>query len=744
MFPSLRSHIAARSLTRARQTAVLVAIVSLFQAGCGREPQAGPWRVHTDLLQLGAVAEVQTETGRIEFAAAEAGRHLGGGWGRYEEVPSIGSVVWATAKHAAVRLVSLDGGPAELAFRCVPARASEAQPLDLSLRINRRRLQRIPLEPIWRDYKVEVPEGFLSAGVNLLTFEFAELRRPRNPDGERADARSLAAQFDYLELRTAARAEAASPQPLQPSKNGWIQRGPSRLNVYLELPAGARLSGRAAASSDLELLATVQPELESSVSVLDRRLRGGGTEPITADLSRFAGKLVRLSLQTGAAAALRWSKLAIETPEAAAPTAAPARTEAPALPRLGRRSSVIVIVFDAAAAAHFGCYGYPRPTTPNVDAIAAAPEAVVFEHAYANAPYTLASTGSLFTGLYPERHGVVDQDLMLAPEATTWAELMQANGFTTAGFSMNAFASEKFGYDQGFDFFLKKHKFFFRVPQYLESGPRAPLFLYLHYINPHAPYQPKYRFRRRFVDPAYRGPIDGSLPQLNQLFKRLPLPAADLRHVIDLYDADLASVDAELAIVLQALKRHQLYDEALLILTSDHGEAFFEHGRRGHNTTVYDEMVRIPLVMKFPKGVRPRQRRIAAPVQSVDLMPTVLELIGVQPPPSLDGGSLLPLVFGAEPPARPVVTRAEQGLQYALRLGRYKLILHQGPPGIELFDLQTDPAEKRDLSASNSVRAGFLGQRLRELRSAWAGPATATQHQIDDETRAELRALGYL
>jgi arylsulfatase A-like enzyme len=402
-----------------------------------------------------------------------------------------------------------------------------------------------------------------------------------------------------------------------------------------------------------------------------------------------------------------------------------------------------VVVFDAAAAAHFGCYGYPKRTSPTVDRIAAEPESVLFERAYANAPYTLASTGSLFTGLYPERHGVVERELKLGSEAVTLAERLRERGFTSAGFSMNAFASEKFGYHQGFDFFLKKHKFHLRVPAYLATEPRRPLFLYLHYINPHAPYQAKPRYRMRFADPDYRGPVDGSYASIARLDRLREIPPADLRQLLALYDADIASVDAEFALLLDHFKRLGLYDQSLLVLTSDHGEAFFQHGRRGHNTTVYDEMLHIPLILKFPKGWRPARRRIAEPVQTVDLTATLLDAAGLAAAGSeLDGRSLLPLMFGGELRPTALLARAEHGVQLSIRDRRWKLVVHDGPPGLELFDLETDPAEARDLSSAQPVRTGLLLQNLRRLSAT--GPAPAEANVVDEETRAELRALGYL
>ena len=726
--------------------------LAISACGPNRPPFTGHWVASTNLLDLAQFSEVLTDTRRIEFDAQEAGRFLGTGWGHYEQIPEVGSIVWATAETAMVRLTALSGGAGELVFSCAPAGGPEGTDLDLTLALNRKPLRQIRLEPRWQEYKVRLRDGLLTAGENQLQFRFSRLRTPKPADGGR-DHRSLAALFDYVELRLANRDGAprqpagAPPQPAVERQQGsLLQLGPSRLDLFVELPAEARLAGRVSASSAAGLEVTLQPELGSSRTVLEKKLEAGPAQPIVADLAPWGRKLVRVSLQLDRFARARWSELAIQVPERSG-AALPRPQAGPAeLPRLESKSSIIIVVFDAAAASHYGCYGYARRTTPNVDAIAAEPESVVFEQASANAPYTLTSTGSLFTGMLPQHHGVVDRDLKLADDAVTLAEYLKARGFTTAGFSMNAFASEKFGFDQGFDFFLKKHKFHLRVPHYLDSGPHAPLFMYLHYINPHAPYQPKPRFRHRFLDPNYKGSINASLAQLRWLDKLRSLPPADLRRLIDLYDADLYSVDAEFGMVVQELKRRGLYDHALLILTSDHGEAFYQHGRRGHNTTVYEEMLHIPLVMKFPKGMRPRQHRISTPVQTIDLLPTALALTAAAPPPAaLDGRSLLPLVFGGGKfPPRYLAARAESGVQTSVRDQRFKLVLHDGPPGAELFDLKSDPGETRDLSASNPVRAGFLLQHLRELIGLGHGPATAAANQMDEKTRAELRALGYL
>ncbi|HEX9636220.1 MAG TPA: sulfatase [Acidobacteriota bacterium] len=731
-FPRFPSRRFQRRLWITFRTAALGAL------GACAVPPAPPAATASPQVDLIDVARFGSSFGspfRIDFAPQEGGRFLGRGWGKVEESSGAATAAWAISRQARLRLMALDSSDQELIMRCAAAPSREAAPQSVSLRLNGAPLGALILPATWETHRIAVAQGRLRSGLNILDLEFTRL----SAGGEGGAGRALAAQFDWVELRRLQDDRSEPPQSaVAVSPAAVIQSGPSQLDLFSTIPAAARLAGQVSGARHSRVRIRIQPERGAPALLAESdRLPW----PIEADLSAWEGQRVQLSFQVLDRGEVRWSKLQIQGSRTE-----PARAQAaPELPRLSSEQSVILVVFDAANASHFGCYGYPRATTPAVDRFASEPEAVLFERAYANAPYTLASTGSLFTGLYPERHGVIEREFRLDPAAETLAERLRGRGFSSAGFSMNAFASGKFGYQQGFQSFAKQRRLLAGLLAWLDRKPKPPLFLYVHFMDPHAPHRAKPRFRQRFVDPAYPGPVSGSMPYLRQMDQGGMPPPADLQQLKNLYDADLAAVDEEFSTLLAALKRYRLYDDALIILTSDHGEAFFEHGQRGHNTTVYEEMVRIPLILKFPKGLRPDRRRIAEPVQSVDLLPSLMALAGAPiDPASVDGLDLNPLIFeGRQTPERFLLSRSRFGPQFAIWDRRFKLIVRPVAPGLELYDLEADPAERRNLVHRNPVRAGYLLQALSQLRGA-PPAAFAAPNQVDEETRKELRALGYL
>jgi arylsulfatase A-like enzyme len=430
---------------------------------------------------------------------------------------------------------------------------------------------------------------------------------------------------------------------------------------------------------------------------------------------------------------------------------------------ISRPARVIVICVDTLRPDHLSAYGYRRATTPVLDALVAE-EGILFENAYAPSSWTLPSVASLFTSMDPPQHGVEDRGRRLGRSVPTLAGAFSGAGWLTAAQVTHIYVSSLFGLDSGFLEF-REHSIDWNfgeglqlraddlnrfVLPWLAHHSRDRFFLYLHYFDPHWDYAAPPPFGSRFTDPAYSGPANGSWRYLREYLPRDRLmPPAELAQVVAHYDGEIAWTDFQLGVVFDALKSWNLWDDTLLVVTSDHGEEFQEHGSVHHIRTLYEEVLRVPLILKLPGG-RPAGVRSTVPerVRLIDLAPTLGELAGVPVPEGFRGESLVPLLRD-EGPDRPVFAHTVRHSSDTMCLieGREKLIwvYTQGAESIELYDLAADPGETRSLAETAPDRAAELRaraagwfERVSALRGDDAAPVVLTDRQEE-----HLKALGY-
>jgi arylsulfatase A-like enzyme len=418
------------------------------------------------------------------------------------------------------------------------------------------------------------------------------------------------------------------------------------------------------------------------------------------------------------------------------------------------RRSVLVVVVDSLHAGHVSAHGYPRATTPNFDAFAAA--GVRFEHAYSQSSWTLPSTASLFTGLEQERHGVRTFDDRLPSAIPTLAERFLAAGYRTCAIVQTPVLSSRHGLDRGFERYTvldhstaSVEKALALAEQTWTRDETRPLFLYLHLAPPHMPYQPPAPFAGRFGEE--HAAVSGSIEDCRRVH-RAKLAAEDLqvRALAARYDDHVAFADDGVGRLLESLARHAPRTNALVVWTSDHGEAFQQHGSQGHNATVYEEMIHVPLALRALDGtVAPR----VAPevVSTLDVAPTLLELCGAAPLPlPCAGRSFAPALRGESLAARTLYFSSrykddEAQLHAALRRGKWKLLAFGASERAALHDLEADPHELTDLSAERSELAKELGEELRRWRAELAPAERAPERSPAREAsaRARLGELGY-
>jgi arylsulfatase A-like enzyme len=428
--------------------------------------------------------------------------------------------------------------------------------------------------------------------------------------------------------------------------------------------------------------------------------------------------------------------------------------------RLGdhARPDIILITLDAARPDHFSCSGYHRPTTPKIDLLAR--ESLVFDNVFALVPNTRQSVPTMVTGLSFINHGVTADDTStLSQEATTLAEYLQTAGYRTACLTATPNNSTTLGTDQGYDEFvelwtdesktdsLNPHVLAGRAVEWLESNRDAgPIHLQLHFVPPHAPYEPRPEFDL-FTEPDYDGLFKGFPDSiLQRVGGRLAISSSDLEHVVASYDGNLRAADDAVGLVLSTLRNDPRWEETIVLVTSDHGEAFFEHRRMGHNNTVFDEMLRVPFILRLPAAIEKDGVDTDRLATLADIVPTLLALTGLESEIRLDGIDLLDAPNRPEGPVDRTfaIQTAHRQPTRGLRSLAWKVILTRKGRG-ELYDLERDPDEHINLA--HDERSLFLERAamlVQQFNSTPLLDRRDRQETLSDRDREMLKALGYM
>jgi arylsulfatase A-like enzyme len=381
---------------------------------------------------------------------------------------------------------------------------------------------------------------------------------------------------------------------------------------------------------------------------------------------------------------------------------------------------VLIVSIDTLRADRLGCYGYGRETSPALDRFARE-RAVRFEHAIAEAPWTLPSHVTMLSGLHPLTHGVRRPDEAPADEVVMLAERLRETHYTF-GVTDGGWISEPWGFARGFESFHAADQDIERgvdvVLQYVRHRTeKGPWFGFLHTYDVHCPYDPPPPYAGRFQSEGAE-PIEVAGRCGNPHFNATKPSPGQARFLSDRYDEDARRVDDALARLFAALDELDLWDETVVIVTSDHGEEFLEYGQIGHERTLSPEVLAVPLLVAAP-GLGPRV--VDAVVGLADVVPTVLELVGRPVPPRLDGRSLVPLLRGEADPGREPFVLSELGWQ----VERMVRTSANGRDEIEPLGMVLDSH-------------GLLKLRAEKLAAGYKPrPAEAAAQ------RAELQALGY-
>ncbi len=409
-------------------------------------------------------------------------------------------------------------------------------------------------------------------------------------------------------------------------------------------------------------------------------------------------------------------------------------------------NGVLLIVVDTLRRDHLGAYGYERDTSPNLDELAA--RSTLYRSAYSHAPWTTPAIAALMTSRHPEALGIRDRQSRLAEEFVSLPEVLQEAGWTTGAIVSHSFCSSRWGFAQGFDSFDESNiKGPFATTSqdvselaidWIDAHHERPFFLFLHYFDPHAAYVQREGFEfREKGESRYEGRLGSVVIPERFAMDPSRLRPADLREMERLYDSEIALTDRWIGAVLDHLEEVGVLEQTLVIITADHGEEFLDHGALDHAKTLYDELVRVPLIVHYPGRTATVSERI---VGLVDVLPTVLDAAGLAAPAGIRGHSLL------DGPTREIVyleTERLRRLRGVVKDG-HKLIVDRDGGAVELYDLVADPSEHENLAAQRPELVAELRALLGALVDAPPTRKPADEVKLTDEERERLRALGYM
>lgn len=761
-------------------------------------------RLDVDLLAAAEQARVDCETARIDFGSASGRAHYAEpdprdrsratGFLSIENEEAHASLAAAIGTRARVRFTAFGRRPRRAVLLGVGIDDGRG-PQQVEVRLNGApepiAAFELPFARAAERREFALPEHLVADGSNVLEFAFARtVETQYHGEPFRYPVGALFQALEFADSRAAPAAgelavRAAPGVSGRPARPALLFQEGARVSFALRLPAGAprfvaaayvhpddRAAGRAV---QLTIRLRAEPAggqlLAKGLLDASERAEQRPALEVDADVAAFAGSVVSIELESPPAPPGALPLRVVVAEPSIRGGDAPLRPSRASLPDEGlalqqrlKGMNLLVVLLDAAVARRFTAYGAEQEDAPAAAALAR--DGIVFEDTTAPASYTLPSVGSLFTGLYPETHGVVDLgDAQVArrldARVRTLAEHLRGAGYSTLGVVTNPNAGSAFGYGRGFDryeeLFLEPELYregvlpealCGRLERALDERPLAePFFLYAHVFQPHAPYRAPAELALGVVDPAYQGPADGTYSLIHK-FKTHEIPdlePRDFEQMRALYRANLRHGDRGLAMILDALRRRGLLERTVIAIVSDHGEAHGEHGTLEHSDTVFGEQIEVPWILRLPDSAGWKPSRVPGPNSLLDVAPTLLSLLSVDVAgTAFEGQDRTPLLFGGAAAERPLFYRCS-GVQPRYGVREFGLSYHLDlrTRGEELFDLRADPAEARSIAAAHPVWCEYFRAELCRFLCARQGGGEALDAVPEEELRAAAE-VGYV
>lgn len=419
--------------------------------------------------------------------------------------------------------------------------------------------------------------------------------------------------------------------------------------------------------------------------------------------------------------------------------------------------NVILITIDTLRADHLSCYGYNRNTSPNIDKIAS--KGVLFQNTVASSSFTPPSMATIFTSRYPSSHGVkhgvfkknkVFNQEVLSDSIQTLAKVLNENGYVTYGFHTNPHLSKDFGFAQGFDAF---NQFTFNSAMELNSKilrnmdkikSSGKYFLWVHYFDPHWPYykrKPWISEYSSFESEEKDEPGYLDLPEKFSSVNNLKNNRELLSYIVARYDSEINFVDMYVKELLHFFKED---NNTLVVIASDHGEEFFEHNEFTHGQQLYEESIKVPLIIYAPSKL-PADVKVKQQVGIIDIMPTILDILKIKSRQKLSGKSLLPLISGNKKEERILYSElARLGKDFvSAKFKNWKYIFNVNTNQEELYDLSSDPGEKNNIVSTNEKLATDFRAKVKNLLSSSKGVKNE-EKPVSKNAVDGLKSLGYI
>ncbi|MGB5810305.1 MAG: sulfatase [Polyangiales bacterium] len=711
---------------------------------------------YMDLLALLHLADVYDPAGLlIDFGTSARLKYTLGNWnsGWQGELQVDGDRVSTFGKSARLYLPMTRGPAMQLRIR---AKAYAAGPLITYL--NGKTLKEVRAAPAdgFVELVVPIPEGDVIEGENSIRFRATKTRQVRGKN------RSFAIDWIRLEpVDTAAPPVRITLGPVKVAgvtRPGVLLAPGAHADWFVEVPeGGGSLAFDGASMGDGK--GRLEVALESD--------RKGSTQPFQLgnawsgqriSLAPLRGEVTRMRFRNagGTPVALGGIRVMHSASDAAKP-AAPAR-------------NVVVLLIDTLRASKLSIYNdKTRVKTPALDSFAK--KGTVFERPQAPENWTKPSVASVLTSLHPATHGTKQDASKLPRSALMLSEAYDKAGFVTGSFIANGYVSNAFGFDQGWDHYTNyireqrntnASNVFGEAAKWIEKNKDERFFAYIQTIDPHVPYDPPAKYLEMYDPAPYDGQVKNRrthlmLDDAKKNPKKYAFTKRDKERIEALHDGEISYHDEHFGKFLTKLRELGLEDDTVFVITSDHGEEFQEHGSWGHGHSVYQELLGVPLVFRWP-GVIPAGARVGPVVSTMDIGPTVLEATGVAIPREFEGRSLMGFMRGDWPMGPYVAFSDFLEHRRVIRGGDWKMII-RGNLSQVMFDLENDPGEKKELDGrDNPIAQRYLrtlhGQFLGASdRGAWLAPTQVgkAQKKLDQEEQQmtpelcrQLVALGYI
>jgi len=623
---------------------VIIILIIISNISCSSQENED-FHYQYDILPA-LFSHIPEETQLIEFGKApHYAQYLLQGWSLFEEGHRWANATTATVyfyHHAIGKNKKID-----ITWASLPSSTKKKQRTGIIL--NDTHIKSLTVKPSIKTQSIRLPASALRPGFNLLTFQFSYTEKPARLDPNSQDERELAVAFQNILF--ANESTGGSPVVHEAEHQGFLQKANSGVGVFKKLPAAFEL--------DIEYQSS--KGMKASLEIIDEQGKKyrlslpSGKNHVTRTFTLPREGIYKIHAAcTGAKDGyIVWEKVLLNTqkPQEILENNSLNFVKRPGAART--QPDMLLYVIDTLRADHVGCYGYSRDTTPYIDAFAK--ENARYHNAYATSSWTKPSGASILTGLLPRNHHTNIRNAKLPDEVMTLAEILHKHGYYTVAFMTNGAMADYFGFNQGFSEFISfpedhdsravhvrsdvvNTRVFEFLQEYVKTPDRKPLFMMIWSTDPHDPYTPPEHARKLFDIHQYT-PLDIDLKLLTTIRHQGFEPtASQIEFMKARYDQEIFANDDSFGSLLDRLNSLGLYQEMTIVLTADHGEEFFEHKGVGHGLTLYNEQLRVPLIIKTPQIAPGAYDEI---VQITDIYPTILDCLDIDEPYPLDGISLL-------------------------------------------------------------------------------------------------------